>query len=132
MDFLSLPVILSMGAILLCLIFAFTNGFNDSANAIATVVASRTLHPRKAIMVATFFEFLGAAFLGHAVAKTIGSGIIDASLFSEIGFARTIIMIFATLIGSSLWNILCTIWGFPVSASHALIGGFIGSGIVAA
>src|SRR3989339_1064481 len=98
-------LILSLIAVFLSLVFAFSNGFNDSANAIATVVSSRTLNPRKAIFVASFFEFLGAALLGTAVAKTIGAGIVDPSLFSDPSqVTMTLMMIFATLIGSSLWN----------------------------
>ncbi len=124
-------LILGIITIFLCLIFAFTNGFNDSANAIATVVASRTLNPRKAVFIISIFEFCGAVFFGRAVAQTIGFGIIAPQIFSKATFLESITLIWATLLGASLWNGICTILGFPISASHSLIGGFIGSGIVA-
>jgi len=115
--------------VVLALVFDFSNGFNDSANIVATVIGTRALTPTQAIILASIFEFIGAYFLGTAVAKTIGKGIIDPMIIT--GDKYGIIIIFATVLSAAGWNIICTIFGFPVSASHALIGGFIGAGIVA-
>lgn len=112
----------------LALIFAFSNGFN-AANIVATVIGTRALTPAQAILMASFFAFVGASLLGTAVAKTMAQGIIDPHLITDHTYG--IIIIFATLLSAAGWNILCTILGFPVSASHALIGGLIGAGIVA-
>ncbi|MEW6556179.1 MAG: inorganic phosphate transporter [Elusimicrobiota bacterium] len=116
--------------VVLALVFDFSNGFNDSANIVATVIGTRALTPAKAIFFASIFEFIGAYFLGTAVAKTIGKGIIDPTIIT--GDKYGIVIIFATVISAAGWNVICTIFGFPISASHALIGGFIGAGIVAA
>jgi len=113
----------------LALAFAFSNGFNDSASVIATVVSTRSLSPGNAVLLAGVFEFLGAYCLGTAVAKTVGKGIIDPGIIMSGSYG--IVIIIATLIGSTAWNVLCTIWGFPISASHSLIGGFVGAGVFA-
>lgn len=122
-------LIIGILIVVLALIFDFSNGFNDSANIVATVIGTRALTPAKAIFFASIFEFMGAYFLGTAVAKTIGKGIIDPAIIT--GDKYGIIIIFATVISAAGWNIICTILGFPISASHALIGGFVGAGIIA-
>jgi len=112
--------------ILLNLIFSFSNGYNNSANLIAIPIGTRALLPIKALILASIFEFIGTYFLGQAVAKTIAVGIVNPIVFSN---NYAIIILFSTLLTSIFWNTICTIIGFPVSASHALIGGFVGSSI---
>jgi PiT family inorganic phosphate transporter len=110
--------------IALALLFDFLNGFHDAANAIATVVVTRTLTPFQAVMLAAVANFLGAFIFNVAVAKTIGKGIVDMH-------SVTLILIFAALMGAIIWNILTWLLGLPTSSSHALIGGLVGSAIAA-
>lgn len=106
--------------IIIALIFDFLNGFHDSANSIATVVSTRVLKPRQAVIMAAVANFVAAFFFTTAVAGTIGKGIISpASVSSQV--------ILAGLIGACVWNILTWYWGLPISSSHALIGGLIGA-----
>jgi len=116
--------------IILALAFSFSTGFNDAANVVAVVISTKVLSPRKAVLVVGVLEFIGAYFLGTAVAETMGTGVVDPNLISQDEYG--IIIIFATLLGATLWNVICTILGFPVSASHALVGGFVGAGVAAA
>src|SRR3989344_9569519 len=116
-DALTLIVI----TIALALIFDFGNGLNDAANSIATVVATRVLSFRAAALLAMVFNIAGAFFFSVAVAKTVGKGLVDPSVV-------TTSMILTGLIGSIFWVYLTTYLGLPISASHSLIGGFIGSG----
>lgn len=109
--------------IALALAFDFINGFHDSANSIATVVSTRVLSPRAAVIWAAFFNFIAFLFFELHVANTIGRGIIDPAIVD-----RRIIA--CTLIGASLWDLLTWYWGLPTSSSHALIGGFIGAALV--
>jgi len=111
--------------IALALLFDFINGFHDAANAIATVVVTKTLSPLQAVAMAGTANFLGYFFSGVAVAQTVGKGIIDST-------DVTLALILAALIGAIVWNILTWIMGLPTSSSHALIGGLVGSGIAAA
>jgi inorganic phosphate transporter, PiT family len=111
--------------ILLALTFDFLNGFNDSANSIATVVSTRVLTPRRAVLWAAFFNFIAFLFLGLHVANTIGKGIVDVGVIDPH-------IIFATLIGACLWDIIAWYFGLPTSSSHALIGGLVGSALVKA
>lgn len=111
--------------IVLALVFDFLNGFHDSANSIATVVSTRVLSPRYAVIWAAFFNFIAFLFFGLHVANTIGKGIIDIAIVDQG-------IIFGTLIGACLWNILTWYLGLPTSSSHALIGGMIGSALVKA
>ncbi|HEX9015346.1 MAG TPA: inorganic phosphate transporter [Chloroflexota bacterium] len=104
--------------ILLAVVFDFINGFHDTANAIATVVATRTLTPRQAIIMAAVLNFLGA-FSGTAVAATVGKGIIDPAASTEA-------VIICSLMAAITWNLLTWYFGIPSSSSHALIGGLIG------
>jgi PiT family inorganic phosphate transporter len=102
--------------------FDFTNGFHDTANAIATSVSTRAMSPRIAVLMAAALNFVGA-FLSLAVAATIAKGIVDAA-------AITLLTVFAGLIGAIAWN-LATWWlGLPSSSSHALIGGMVGATLV--
>jgi PiT family inorganic phosphate transporter len=111
--------------ILLALTFDFLNGFHDSANSIATVVSTRVLSPRVAVLWAAFFNFIAFLFFGLHVANTIGKGIIDISIIDKG-------IIFGTLMGACIWNIITWYFGLPTSSSHALIGGMIGSALVKA
>jgi inorganic phosphate transporter, PiT family len=110
--------------VLLAIAFDYVNGFHDTANAIATSVATRALAPRYAILMATAFNFIGA-FAGTAVAKTIASGLVD-----EATTTQTVIA--AALIGAIVWNLITWQQGLPSSSSHALIGGLLGATIIAA
>jgi PiT family inorganic phosphate transporter len=106
------------------LVFDYTNGFHDAANAIATVVATRVLTARQAVILAALTNFLGA-MSGVAVAKTIGAGLVDTH------YVTTTTILCAMLSGIS-WNILTWYFGFPSSSSHALIGGLLGSAVASA
>jgi len=107
------------------LVFDYINGFHDAANSIATVVSTRVLSPGKAVVWAAFFNFVAAFVFGTAVAKTIGSGMIDIS-------AVTTAVILAGLIGAIVWDVITWYYGLPTSSSHALIGGYAGAGIAKA
>ena len=107
-------------AVALC--FDFFNGFHDAANSIATVVSTRVLSPRAAVLWAACFNFLAAFVLGTAVAKTIGKGMIDISYVTQY-------VVLAGLIGAILWDIITWWLGLPTSSSHALIGGYAGAAI---
>src|SRR5215210_6278044 len=99
--------------------FDFTNGFHDTANAVATSVSTRALTPRMAVLTASIANLAGA-FVTTAVAKTVGSGIIDSGLANE----KTVL---AAVIGAIVWNLITWWFGLPSSSSHALIGGLIGA-----
>jgi len=111
--------------ILIALVFDFLNGFHDAANSIATVVSTRVLTPRQAVVWAAFFNFVAAFILGTHVAKTIGKGMIDISIVTQAVIA-------AGLVGAIVWNILTWYFGIPVSSSHALVGGYAGAAIAKA
>jgi len=109
----------------LALAFDFINGFHDSANSIATVVSTRVLSPRQAVIWAAFFNFVAFLFFGLHVAGTIGKGIVDISVMDSQ-------IIFATLIGACVWDLFTWYAGLPTSSSHALMGGLIGAALVKA
>ena len=111
--------------IALALGFDFLNGFHDSANSIATVVSTRVLRPRYAVLWAAFFNFIAFLIFGLHVANTIGKGIIDISIVDKG-------LIFGTLIGACSWDLITWYLGLPTSSSHALIGGLIGAALVKA
>ncbi len=116
------PVLLVF-IVLIALVFDFTNGTHDSANAIATVVSTKVLSPRVAVLMAASLNLFGA-FLGTEVAHTVGSGIVSPDLVSGCR-----ILVLAALLGAIFWNLLTWYWGLPSSSSHALIGGLIGSSV---
>jgi inorganic phosphate transporter, PiT family len=105
------------------LAFDFTNGFHDTANAVATSISTRALPPRVAVTIAAALNFVGA-FLSLAVAATIATGIVQADLITPP-------IVFAGLIGAIAWNLATWYFGLPSSSSHALIGGVVGSALVA-
>jgi PiT family inorganic phosphate transporter len=107
--------------IVVAVAFDFTNGFHDTANAVATSISTRALSPRLAVLIAAIANFAGV-FVTAAVAKTIGKGIIDTGLANP----RTVL---AALIGAIVWNLLTWWLGLPSSSSHALIGGLVGAAL---
>ena len=106
------------------LAFDFTNGFHDTANAVATSISTRAMPPRVAVTIAAVLNFVGA-FLSFQVAATIASGIVVADLVTPS-------IVFAGLVGAIAWNLATWYFGLPSSSSHALIGGVVGSALVAA
>jgi PiT family inorganic phosphate transporter len=110
--------------IAMALVFDFINGFHDAANSIATVVSTRVLSPRIAVVWAAFFNFAAFAVFGVHVAKTVGKGVVDPSVVTP-----TIIL--AGVTGAVIWNLITWWLGLPTSSSHALIGGFVGAAVVA-
>ena len=109
-------------AIIVALIFDFVNGFNDSANSVATVIGTRVLRPIHAVTLSAAANFAGPFIFGVAVATTIAKGIVSPD---EI----TVYMIIGGLAGAIAWSSLCTYFGLPISNSHSLIGGIMGAGI---
>src|SRR6476619_2656566 len=112
--------------ILVALVFEYINGFHDTANSIATVVSTKVLTPRQAVILAAGTNLLGAMW-GTAVAKTISSGLVDSKL---VVMSSDIII--CALLGAIIWNLITWWFGLPSSSSHALIGGLLGATIVAA
>ena len=116
---------LVLTVIVVALVFEYINGFHDTANSIATVVSTKVLSPRQAIVLAASTNLLGALW-GTAVAKTISSGLLDSKLLS-----MTSDIIICALLGAILWNLITWLFGLPSSSSHALIGGLCGSALAA-
>jgi PiT family inorganic phosphate transporter len=114
-----------LGIIGVAFVFDFVNGFHDSANSIATIVSTRVLSPLAAVFWAAFFNFAAAFVFGTAVAKTIGSGLIDISIVDPL-------VILAGLIGAIVWDLATWYFGIPSSSSHALIGGYGGAAVAKA
>ena len=121
LDTLTLSLLL---VIVLAVLFDYINGFHDSANAIATSVATQALRPRTAVLMAAAMNFAGA-FAGTAVAKTIGAGLVDVETTTQT-------VVIAALLGAIAWNLITWWFAIPSSSSHALIGGLLGATIVAA
>src|ERR1700681_1199676 len=120
---LSLPLLI--GLILIALAFDFLNGLHDTANSIATLVSTRMLRPRYAVLWAAFFNFIAFLVFGVHVARTIGVGIVSADVMDAH-------VIFGALMGAISWNLITWWAGIPSSSSHALIGGLVGAGVVKA
>ncbi|MHA6795199.1 anion permease [Pseudonocardia bannensis] len=112
--------------IVVALVFDYTNGFHDAANAIATSVSTRALAPRTALIMAAVMNLIGA-FLGTEVASTVGKGIIEAPQ----GLSGLVVVLSA-LVGAIIWNLLTWWFGLPSSSSHALIGGLVGAALASA
>ena len=123
MELLSLVAV----TIALVLAFEFVNGFHDSANSIATIVATKVLTPIAAVSLAAVFNFAGIV-VGQEVAKTIGKGIIDTNLVWEYG----VMLVFCAVVGAIIWDLITWWFGIPTSSSHALVGGLIGAGVAGA
>src|SRR5216684_5949225 len=120
---LSLPVLISL--IVVALAFDLLNGLHDAANSIATIVSTRVLRPRYAVIWAAFFNFIAFLFFGLHVAQTVGTGIVAADIVD----AR---VIFGALMGAICWNLITWWLGIPSSSSHALIGGLAGAAVTKA
>src|SRR5690348_2882326 len=110
--------------IVVALGFDYTNGFHDSANAIATSISTKALTPRVALAMAAVFNVVGA-LISTAVAKTVGGGIIDKPTGGRAG----LIVVLAALVGAIVWNLGTWYFGLPSSSSHALIGGLVGAAV---
>lgn len=106
------------------LVFEYINGFHDTANSIATVVSTKVLTPRQAVMMAALTNLIGALW-GTAVAKTIASGLVDGRIVSQE-------VLVCALAAAIVWNLITWYWGLPSSSSHALIGGLIGAAVASA
>jgi PiT family inorganic phosphate transporter len=119
----SMPVL--VGLVALALMFDFINGLHDAANSIATIVSTRVLRPQVAVAWAAFFNFIAFLFFGLHVARTLGSGIVMATVIDAS-------VIFGALMGAILWNVITWAGGIPSSSSHALIGGLVGAGVAKA
>jgi PiT family inorganic phosphate transporter len=107
------------------LAFDFLNGLHDAANSIATIVSTRVLKPRYAVIWAAFFNFVAFLFFGLHVAKTIGAGIVSVDVVTDR-------LIFGALGGAIAWNVITWLGGIPSSSSHALVGGLVGAGLAKA
>jgi inorganic phosphate transporter, PiT family len=118
-------ITLVLSVIALALIFDFLNGFHDAANSIATVVSTRVLTPRLAVIWAAFFNLVAALVFDVHIAKTMGKGLIELAAVDEY-------VIMAGLVGAIVWNIITWFYGLPSSSSHALIGGYGGAAIAKA
>lgn len=116
-------MLLIFAVVIAALIFDYTNGWNDSANAIATVVSTRVLSPGSAVLLAATLNF-GGALVSTEVAKTIGGGLVDAELVTQW-------MVLASMIAAALWVAAMTTFGLPISGSHSLIGSLIGAAAAA-
>jgi PiT family inorganic phosphate transporter len=119
----SLPLL--VGLIGIALLFDFLNGLHDAANSIATIVSTRVLSPRYAVVWAAFFNFIAFLFFGLHVAETIGKGIVEAGVIDPL-------VVFGALMGAIVWNVVTWIGGIPSSSSHALVGGLLGAGMAKA
>ncbi len=113
---------IAIGAIIVALIFDFVNGFNDSANSVATVIGTRVLTPLQAVGLSAAANFIGPFLFGVAVSMTIAKGILNPE-------DVTIYMIIGGLAGAITWSSICTYFGMPISNSHSLVGGLVGAGI---
>lgn len=118
-------IVFVLAVVVVALIFDFINGFHDSANSIATVVATRVLTPGVAVMFAAACNFIAAFVVGTAVAKTVSKGLIDPSIVTPT-------LLCAALLGAITWNLITWWLGLPSSSSHALLGGFAGAAIAKA
>jgi len=115
------PFFLVVLVVIMALVFDYINGFHDTANAIATVVSTRVLSPRSAIILAAVLNFVGA-LVAQNVAKTIASGLVDKSFVNQS-------VILSAILGAIVWNLITWKYGIPSSSSHALIGGLCGAAI---
>src|SRR5213079_78578 len=123
LELVNADVLLLVITITIALIFDFLNGFHDAANSIATVLSTRVLSPKLAVVWAAFFNFVAAFLLGTAVAKTIGKGMVQIDSVTQY-------VVICGLLGAIVWDLLTWWWALPTSSSHALIGGYAGAAIM--
>jgi PiT family inorganic phosphate transporter len=116
--------------VILAYTFTFLNGVKDGGNVIATIITSRSLKPYKALFLAVIIEFFAPLFMGTAVAKTIGKGIVAEQFMMSQGDQVALLFLSCALVGAILWNGITWYFAIPSSSSHALVGGLIGSGII--
>jgi inorganic phosphate transporter, PiT family len=114
-------LLLLIAVLVMVLVFTYTNGFHDAANAIATAVATKVLTPRQAVIWAALWNFVGALG-GTAVAKTIGTGLVDISYV-------TLITVLCAMTAGTIWNVITWYFGLPTSSSHSLLGGLMGAAL---
>src|SRR5213594_1725075 len=119
------PFAIVVMVVLVALFFDFMNGFHDAANSIATVVSTRVLTPRLAVLWAAFFNFVAFLVFGTKVASTIAKGVVQPQVFSTA-------VIFSGLVGAIAWDLITWYFGLPTSSSHALIGGMAGAAVAKA
>jgi PiT family inorganic phosphate transporter len=122
-----MEIALVITVLIVAVIFDFTNGFHDAANAIATAISTRAMRPRVALIVSAIMNFIGA-LLGVNVADTISKKIVS---FSSLTSQKMLIIILDGLVGAILWNLITWYFGLPSSSSHSLIGGLVGAGLIA-
>ncbi|WP_293781380.1 inorganic phosphate transporter [uncultured Aeromicrobium sp.] len=127
---MDLTMAMVIAVVVIALVFDYTNGFHDAANAIATSVSTRALTPRVALAMAAVLNFVGA-WLGVGVAQTIQE-IIQIETAPGEGSAHALTIVLAALVGAITWNLITWYFGIPSSSSHALIGGIVGAGIASA
>ena len=125
---ISASVVIALIIVVVALIFDFTNGFHDAANSIATVVSTRVLSPRYAVIWAALFNFIAFALFGTRVAKTIGGDLVRIDLIRQ---DMRLYVLCAGLLGAIIWNLITWYLGLPTSSSHALIGGYGGAALAA-
>jgi inorganic phosphate transporter, PiT family len=118
-------------AIVLTYIFTFINGMHDGCNVVATIISSRSMKPRNALIIACAAELIGPLFIGTAVADTVGKGVIKYQYLNNPGNIIPVVTILSALIGAICWNLFTWKIGLPSSSSHALLGGLFGAGIAA-
>jgi PiT family inorganic phosphate transporter len=111
--------------VFIALVFDYTNGLHDSANSVATIVSTRVLSPKQAVVWAAFFNFVAFLIFGTQVAKTIGKGLIDITVVDPV-------VVFGGLVGAITWNLLTWYLGLPSSSSHSLMGGYLGAAVAKA
>ncbi len=121
-------VAIALSIVFVALVFDFTNGFHDAANSIATVVSTRVLSPRYAVIWAAIFNFVAFAVFGTRVAKTIGGDLVRIDLIRQ---DLRLYVLCAGLMGAIIWNLITWYLGLPTSSSHALVGGYAGAAIAA-
>ena len=108
--------------LVMVLVFTFTNGFHDAANAIATVVATKVMNPRQAVIWGAFWNLVGAVLGGTAVAKTVGAGLVDTHYV-------TLVTVLGAITAGTIWNVTTWYFGLPTSSSHSLLGGLMGAAL---
>lgn len=111
--------------VVIALVFDFINGFHDAANSVATIVSTRVLSPRWAVVWAAFFNFAALLVFQVHVATTIGKGTVDPAVMD-------VAVVFSGLVGAIIWDLMTWWWGLPTSSSHALVGGFVGAAVTKA
>src|ERR1051325_2340681 len=121
---MSTAILFLIVVIIMVLLFTYTNGFHDAANAIATVVSTKVLTPRQAVILAAITNLIGAMG-GVAVAKTVGAGLVDTSLVTSF-------TVFCAMLAGTTWNIVTWYFGIPPTSRHALIGGLLGAALATA